>query len=213
MPFSLLVRLSIFMCLLVFIFQAQLPDRPHCFRKGRDWVTSFFKNTQPQALETEFTLFLPRLASPLVLSALSKPPWLLLSMGPWATMSCYVYLLLNLSCHRPHPYCLAQASPPGPWEKRNHLPGFLVPIFFSYHSRFSWPPFLYLKAFQGSLLPAGLGTTQGPWDSSPCQPFWSPFPLLAALANIRSLCSFLIRHCCPASALLDWNTFSFLFSF
>lgn len=83
MLFSLLVRLSIFMCLLAFVFQAHLPDRLHCFRKGRDWVTSFFKNTQPQALETEFILFLPKLASPLVFSVLSEPPWLLLlSMGP-----------------------------------------------------------------------------------------------------------------------------------
>lgn len=132
----------LFICLLAFVFQAHLPDRLHCSLKGRGCVTSFFKNApQPQPLKTELILFLPKLASPLVLSILSEPSWLfLLSMCPLAITSCYFYLLLNLSCTCPYPYCLAQASLPYPWEKRNHLPGVLVPIFFFHYSPSSWPP-------------------------------------------------------------------------
>lgn len=157
---------------LAFVFQAHVPDRPPCFLKGRDCVTCFFKNIPHiQPLKTDLTIFSPKLDSPLVFSVSVNP----LVPSSFHMPSSYQILLflplLNLSCNPPYPNCLAQASPPLPWKKWNRLPDFLVPVFLSFTVLMATTELLYLQAFQGSLLPAGLATTQGSWYSSPCQAF------------------------------------------
>lgn len=175
--FQLLVRLSIFSyAYKPLYFKTTLLT---VFSQGQGlYITCFLKNIpQPQLLKTKLTWFLLKPASPLVLSVLSELLWLLLSMCPLATKSYYFYLLLNISCHCPHLYCLGSDLPTLPLGKMKSSPRFpgLHLLLLSFTLLTAPTELLYLEAFQGSLLPARLITTQDPWYSCPCQPFWSSF--------------------------------------